>query len=153
MHHGQRSVQGGSTGPTLVVNDDPGLRTLFCTLLVDAGCGVVGAPNGHAALAEVAYTPPRLVIIDVRVPELDGPGERDTLRARYAVPPADLLHQYFQDISHVPLLSAAEEVALAQRIEQGDRAAQEAMILANVRLVISIATRYTGRGLPLLDLI
>jgi RNA polymerase primary sigma factor len=52
-----------------------------------------------------------------------------------------------------PLLTAAEEVALAKRIERGDRAAKERMINSNLRLVISIAKRYQGHGLPLFDLI
>jgi RNA polymerase primary sigma factor len=51
------------------------------------------------------------------------------------------------------LLTAAEEVELAKRIERGDRAAKEQMINCNLRLVISIATRYQGHGVPLLDLI
>src|SRR5439155_5083822 len=51
------------------------------------------------------------------------------------------------------LLTAAEEVALAKRIEQGDAAAKERMINSNLRLVFSIAKRYQGRDLPLLDLI
>src|SRR2546426_10524081 len=51
------------------------------------------------------------------------------------------------------LLTAAEEVALAKRIERGDAAAKERMINSNLRLVVSIAKRYQGRDLPLLDLI
>ena len=52
----------------------------------------------------------------------------------------------------VPLLSAAEEHRLARRVEQGDAAAREALVNANVRLVASVARRYMGRGLPLEDL-
>src|ERR671924_2317465 len=52
-----------------------------------------------------------------------------------------------------PLLTAAEEVALAKRIERGDAAAKERMINSNLRLVVSIAKRYQGRDLPLLDLV
>ena len=51
------------------------------------------------------------------------------------------------------LLTAAEEVALAKRIERGDAAAKELMINSNLRLVVSIAKRYQGHGLSLLDLI
>jgi RNA polymerase primary sigma factor len=52
-----------------------------------------------------------------------------------------------------PLLTAAEEVALAKRVERGDAAAKERMINSNLRLVVSVAKRYQGRDLPLLDLI
>jgi RNA polymerase primary sigma factor len=56
-------------------------------------------------------------------------------------------------IGRYPLLTAAEEVELAKRIERGDRAAKERMINSNLRLVISIAKRYQGHDLSLLDLI
>jgi RNA polymerase primary sigma factor len=52
-----------------------------------------------------------------------------------------------------PLLTAAEEVALAKRIERGDAQAKELMINSNLRLVISIAKKYQGQGLPLFDLV
>ncbi|HTI34775.1 MAG TPA: sigma-70 family RNA polymerase sigma factor, partial [Miltoncostaea sp.] len=57
------------------------------------------------------------------------------------------------DLKRVPLLTREEEVALARRIERGDRAARDRMIEANMRLVVSIARRHTGRGLPLEDLV
>jgi RNA polymerase primary sigma factor len=60
---------------------------------------------------------------------------------------------YLREIGKVPLLTAAEEVALAKRIERKDMAAKRRLIEANLRLVVSIAKHYAGRGLPLLDLI
>ena len=63
----------------------------------------------------------------------------------------DALTLLMQSAGRYPLLTAAEEVALAKRIERGDREAKERMINSNLRLVISIAKRYQNRNLPLLD--
>ncbi len=66
---------------------------------------------------------------------------------------SDSLRLYLREISRIPLLSAQSEVALAKRIEWGDREARNALIVANLRLVVSIAKKYVGQGLPLEDLI
>ena len=79
--------------------------------------------------------------------------EMDDLEAAGHAAGEDPLLSYMRDIADVPLLTAAQEVELAQRIEQGDAEALEKFIMSNLRLVVSIARRYTGRGLPLLDLI
>jgi len=63
------------------------------------------------------------------------------------------LADYLRAIGYVPLLTAQEEIALAQRIGDGDRAAAAALTTANLRLVVSVARRYVNRGLPLEDLI
>jgi RNA polymerase primary sigma factor len=68
-------------------------------------------------------------------------------------PSLDSLRLYLRSIGRVPLLNAEEEVALAKRIERGDIAAKQHMVEANLRLVVSIAKGYVGRGLTLLDLI
>ena len=68
-------------------------------------------------------------------------------------PSLDSLRLYLRDIGRVPLLTAAEEGELAKRIEGGDMAAKEKMVEANLRLVVSIAKGYLGRGLSFLDLI
>ncbi len=65
----------------------------------------------------------------------------------------DSLRLYLRSIGRVPLLSAAEEVSLAKRIERGDVLAKQHMVEANLRLVVSIAKGYMGRGLTFLDLI
>jgi len=65
----------------------------------------------------------------------------------------DSLQRFLQDIGKVRLLSAAQEVELAKRIERGDHRAKQAMVEANLRLVVSIAKRYRKQGLPFLDLI
>ena len=65
----------------------------------------------------------------------------------------DSLGRFLAEIGRYRLLTAAEEVALAKRVERGDLAAKERMVNSNLRLVVSIAKRYRGHGLPLLDLI
>lgn len=65
----------------------------------------------------------------------------------------DPVRMYLKEIGRVPLLSADEEVALALRIEQGDEEAKQELAEANLRLVVSIAKRYVGRGMQFLDLI
>jgi RNA polymerase primary sigma factor len=68
-------------------------------------------------------------------------------------PSLDSLRLYLRSIGRVPLLTAEEEVSLAKRIERGDIAAKQHMVEANLRLVVSIAKGYVGRGLTFLDLI
>ena len=65
----------------------------------------------------------------------------------------DPVRMYLKEIGRVPLLSADEEIALAKRMESGDEAAQKELAEANLRLVVSIAKRYVGRGMLFLDLI
>jgi len=72
---------------------------------------------------------------------LDGIGTEDPVR------------MYLKEIGTVPLLTAEEELGLAQRKAEGDALAKERLIEANLRLVVSIAKRYTGRGMSFLDLV
>ena len=65
----------------------------------------------------------------------------------------DPVRMYLKEIGRVPLLSADEEIALAKRMEAGDEKAQKELAEANLRLVVSIAKRYVGRGMLFLDLI
>jgi RNA polymerase primary sigma factor len=136
-----------------------------------------GSENGHvsgtqlaAALRDVEFSAEQLddllhVLGDmgIEVVETDdapvaaGPGDEPEapspldLSVRSAG--ADPVRQYFQDMGKVPLLTGAEEVSLAKRIERHDAAAKQKLIESNLRLVVSIAKRHAGRGLPLLDLI
>jgi RNA polymerase primary sigma factor len=66
---------------------------------------------------------------------------------------SDPVRMYLREIGRVPLLTAAQEVSLAKRIERRDMAAKATLIEANLRLVVSVAKRYVGRGLAFLDLI
>jgi len=65
----------------------------------------------------------------------------------------DLVKLYLQEIGRVPLLTREQEVELAKRVAEGDEEARQQLALANLRLVVSIAKRHKGSGLPLLDLI
>lgn len=103
----------------------------------------------------------------VIVPELDEPAPDELIDEEDEDTPEDVLNsgQYFDDISDdsvrlhlreigkIPLLSAEEELALAQRVVAGEKRAKDKMAEANMRLVVSIAKRYSGRGLDFLDLI
>ena len=82
---------------------------------------------------------PELETIDLSVP--DGVSLEDPVR------------MYLKEIGKVPLLTAEEEVALSERMEQGDESARKRLAEANLRLVVSIAKRYMGRGMQFLDLI
>lgn len=65
----------------------------------------------------------------------------------------DSVRLYLREIGKIPLLNAEEELALAKRVVEGDKRAKDKMAEANMRLVVSIAKRYSGRGLDFLDLI
>ncbi len=90
-------------------------------------------------------------------PERDD-GKRGKRRAKSTIDlkpdmTTDSLQLFLKDIGKVRLLTAAEEVELAKRIERGDLAAKEKMVESNLRLVVSIAKNYRNQGLPFLDLI
>jgi RNA polymerase primary sigma factor len=118
--------------------------------LVDQGIDIVdgnGRPVGadSAARAEAAAEARR---------QPDGDNEPKKPAVDLTVEPSlDSLRLYLRSIGKVPLLTAAEEVSLAKRIERGDMSAKQQMVEANLRLVVSIAKGYLGRGLTFLDLI
>ncbi len=97
-----------------------------------------------------------------RAPSDETASSRDTGWASESVPSPqlgggesveDTLRLYLNEINRVPLLTAAEEVALAKRVEAGDASARTHLTRANLRLVVNVAKRYATGGLPLLDLI
>ena len=116
--------------------------------LVDQGIDVVGADgrpatseNGKVEAATQAAAEPQPDT--PKKPQIDLTVE----------PSLDSLRLYLRSIGRVQLLTAQEEVALAKRIERGDMTAKQQMVEANLRLVVSIAKSYLGRGLTFLDLI
>jgi RNA polymerase primary sigma factor len=97
-------------------------------------------------------------------PDEEHPVRRTTLRRRRSedqdetlntadAGESDAVMTYLREIGRVPMITHEREIELAKRIEAGDREAMKQFILANLRLVVSIAKRYVGRGLTLLDLI
>ena len=84
---------------------------------------------------------------------VEGPANPGAETALTVESTLDSQRLHLNSIGQLRLLTAREEVALAKRIERGDTAAKDHMVEANLRLVVSIAKRYLGRGLPLLDLI
>lgn len=93
------------------------------------------------------------IILDVD----DEPTEEELENIEFSVPDGvsieDPVRMYLKEIGKVPLLSADEEVDLAKRMEEGDSDAKKRLAEANLRLVVSIAKRYVGRGMLFLDLI
>ncbi|MFJ2896079.1 RNA polymerase sigma factor [Streptomyces sp. NPDC087218] len=138
----------------------------------------VDPPDPPEALAE---EPPEALTEEPEAPEPDpGPGQGARNRPETGTTSSDLLRQYLREIGRIPLLSAAEEVELARRVEAGlfaeerlartpdpdtrlavdldrlvvmGRMAKRRLIEANLRLVVSVAKRYIGRGLTMLDLV
>jgi RNA polymerase primary sigma factor len=97
---------------------------------------VAAPPDGQPQSSDAAPPAPKKPEIDLTVE-----------------PSLDSLRLYLRSIGRVDLLSAEEEVSLAKRIERGDMTAKQQMVEANLRLVVSIAKGYLGRGLSFLDLI
>ncbi len=110
----------------------------FYTYLIDHSIELVEGIE-HKALPHEEPLPPE----EEKTPKLDLSVE----------PSLDSLRLYLREIGKVPLLTADQEISLAKLIERGDMRAKQHMIEANLRLVVSIAKGYLGRGLSFLDLI
>jgi RNA polymerase primary sigma factor len=91
--------------------------------------------------------------LQVEVVAADAVEEPEVVQAEAREISTDSLQLFLKDIGKVDLLTAAQEVELAKRIERGDHGAKQEMVEANLRLVVSIAKRYRNQGLPFLDLI
>ena len=118
--------------------------------LTEQGIDVVGS-DGRAATSEAAR-----VEAQAEAREANAADRRTPKKPEIDLtvePSLDSLRLYLRSIGRVPLLTAEQEVSLAKRIERGDMAAKQHMVEANLRLVVSIAKGYLGRGLTFLDLI
>lgn len=114
----------------------------------DGGVSVVDADGGPTA---------RQLAKETVKPEKQAAAKKDEEEDLMAVPAGvkinDPVRMYLKEIGRVPLLNAEEEVNLALRIKEGDQEAKQQLAEANLRLVVSIAKRYVGRGMQFLDLI
>jgi len=138
-------------------------------LEMDTGTlGLEELPSEHEELAPLPTTElesESVIHAPVAATEEDRSARRTVMRRRRAedqdenaATPADAgesdaVMTYLREIGRVPMITHEREIELAKRIEAGDRDAMKQFILANLRLVVSIAKRYVGRGLTLLDLI
>jgi RNA polymerase primary sigma factor len=129
-----------------------------------------GERTGCVNLSEIAESAQELGLDEEGLQELedaieargielsDDCGRSDVVEVHYdnlevAAATTDALQMFLNELRHYPLLTAAEEVDLAKRVERGDLAAKERMINANLRLVVSLAKKYPTYDLTLLDLI
>ncbi len=118
--------------------------------LDDAGVNVVeksGAFANFSGLSAVDTDSKKKKTREIKLPK------KDLTNLDLSDISADSIQMYLREIGKVPLLTAEEEVSLAKRIERGDVEARQQLIRANLRLVVSIAKRFTGKNLSLLDLI
>lgn len=90
---------------------------------------------------------------EIEEPGTDKADEENDVKATALEHSDDAIKLYLREVQGTKLLSAGEEQALAARIDLGDRAARDRMIVSNLRLVVSIAKRHINRGLPFLDLV
>ncbi|MBQ4605786.1 MAG: hypothetical protein IJB15_03715, partial [Clostridia bacterium] len=85
--------------------------------------------------------------------DVDENEDIDKFLAEEGVAVDDPVRMYLKDIGKIPLLDSERELYLAERIAQGDEAAKNELVEANLRLVVSIAKKYVGKGMYFLDLI
>jgi RNA polymerase primary sigma factor len=120
--------------------------------LLDQGIDVVGA-DGRAATSESGRVEAQAEARAAAAATGSAPAPKKPEIDLTVEPSLDSLRLYLRSIGKVPLLTAEQEVSLAKRIERGDMSAKTHMVEANLRLVVSIAKGYLGRGLTFLDLI
>jgi RNA polymerase primary sigma factor len=158
--------RGGAVGTGSAVEQGKGIRDLLET---DEAKGLLEAGREHgsltadaisAVLGELELEPGQLddfyeALDELEIEVTDGepePDDDEPTPAEREIS-TDSLQLFLKDIGRVDLLTAAQEVELAKRIERGDHRAKQEMVEANLRLVVSIAKKYRNQGLPFLDLI
>jgi len=172
--YGAPSVVTARVPPGASVSDNGQPSTPIIDLLdTDEARGLLetGRENGSLSTEEIALAldeldvdPAQLddfyhALDELQIEVVDGrgaaaaDGEEFDLDADSREFSTDALQLFLKDIGKVDLLTAAQEVELAKRIERGDHGAKQEMVEANLRLVVSIAKKYRNQGLPFLDLI
>src|SRR6266550_4676483 len=158
---GEMAATATEEGPSVDVLETEEARNL---LEAAQAAGRVSAEEIALALDELELEPTQIEdvyraldelqveIVDAKAAQAD-PKEEARLDETVREVSTDALQLFLKDIGKVELLTAAEEVELAKRIECGDHRAKQEMVEANLRLVVSIAKRYRNQGLPFLDLI
>jgi RNA polymerase primary sigma factor len=159
-----RDGGGGGTREAMTIADLLGTDEAKALLATGSRAGELGADEIATALDELDletgviddfYHALEELQIDVvaRKGDVDDGVEAEKPSEALREVSTDALQLFLKDIGRVQLLTAAQEVELAKRIERGDHGAKQAMVEANLRLVVSIAKRYRNQGLPFLDLI
>ena len=152
-----------SSSETLVATRVPVLESEEARNLLEAGreAGSLNADEVTMALDELDLDPGQIDDFYQALDELqievvsadDDDDEPVAEEVEVQEVSTDSLQLFLKDVGKVDLLTAAQEVELAKRIERGDHRAKQEMVEANLRLVVSIAKRYRNQGLPFLDLI
>ena len=119
--------------------------------LSEAGIEVLPPQDESEGLDNTSPSEEELQELQEELDDASLEAETESLAADYGT--GDPVRMYLREIGKVPLLTSEEELALAKQVAEGDPDAARAMTEANLRLVVSIAKRYVGRGMQLLDLI
>jgi RNA polymerase primary sigma factor len=150
------AAETGETSDSVLIESDEA-RTLIQhgqeagSLTTDEVALVLDELGADLAQAEEFYRALEELHIEVLDPA--AAPEREVVASEERETSTDALQLFLKDIGRVPLLTAAQEVELAKRIERGDDCAKRRMVESNLRLVVSIAKNYRNQGLPFLDLI
>ena len=141
-----------------IVGQAPPAEGIFETLIASAQeSGQLGSEELAVAVDELELEPTQVEELYGRLEELHieivEPVEEAEPEVDEREVSTEALQLFLKDIGKVDLLTAAQEIELAKRIERGDHRAKQEMVEANLRLVVSIAKRYRNQGLPFLDLI
>ena len=142
-----------------VAGQAPPAEGIFEALIASAQeTGQLGSEELAIAVDELELEPTQVDELHVKLDELhievvEKAAEEVEAEVDEREVSTEALQLFLKDIGKVDLLTAAQEIELAKRIERGDHRAKQEMVEANLRLVVSIAKRYRNQGLPFLDLI